>query len=154
MKNHHEYHVVIPEEAFLGIRFIQEEKPGNALINRNLVEFEPKFVFSWHCSVLIECKNLDERGFPLASEIAKLDQLANFLDKKIKSGKGGNPNALFLAKITWNGTQELIWRVFDPELANNMLLDLIDQNNNAREFDFRIDEDENWELASWHLNAV
>ena len=46
---------------------------------------------------------------------------------------------------------ELIWRVYDPEIANAFLKGLIDRDNSVREFDYRMDDDENWKLAEWHL---
>jgi hypothetical protein len=58
---------------------------------------------------------------------------------------------LFLARITWNKTRELIWRVYDHEISNNFLREIITAKSSPRQFDCRIDPDNNWELATWHL---
>jgi hypothetical protein len=59
---------------------------------------------------------------------------------------------LFLGQITWNETRELIWRVFDPEITNTFLQDLIKSKTHFRPFDYRIEQDKAWKLAEWHLD--
>lgn len=146
-----EYRVIIPDEYYQILKFKQEKLPGIAVVNKNLVKFEPKEVFSWHCSVMITCNELIENGMPSKSEVKILDGFGDFLDDKIKGPDKERPNGLFLARITWNKTRELIWRIFDPEITNNFLMELIEQNEYPREFDYRIDDDVEWKLAEWHL---
>jgi len=55
-----------------------------------------------------------------------------------KGGKSGD---------AWNKTPELIWRVYDPEISNSFLQEIILPNSSPRQFDYRIDPDDNWELA-------
>ncbi len=88
---------------------------------------------------------------PSREEVEILDQFGDFLDDKIKGTDKEKPNGLFLARITWNETRELIWRIFDPEITNDFLTELIEQEDHPRNFDYRIDEDENWTLTEWHL---
>jgi len=45
----------------------------------------------------------------------------------------------------------LIWRVYDPEIVDKFLKRLIKEGKQVREFDYRIDNDEEWKLAEWHL---
>jgi len=145
-----EYRVIIPDENYQILEFEQENLPGVAVVNSSLKRFEPKEVFSWHCSLMLELENLIENGMPSKEEIEIIDEFGDYLDRMIKVNDE-HPNALFLARITWNGTRELIWRVFDPEVTNEFLSKLINNNNNSREFDYRIDLDEDWKLAEWHL---
>ncbi|NQX85135.1 MAG: DUF695 domain-containing protein [Flavobacteriaceae bacterium] len=146
-----EFKVIIPEEYYQILKFKQEELPGIAVVNKNLADFEPKEVFSWHCSVMLNCKELIENGMPSKSEVKILDEFGDFLDEKIKGTDKEKPNGLFLARITWNETRELIWRIYDPEITNEFLNDLIERNEYPREFDFRIDDDVEWKLSEWHL---
>ena len=133
------------------LNFNTERLPGVAVVNKSLAEFEPKEVFVWHCSVMIQCEELIENGMPSREEVEILDKFGDFLDDKMKGDDKEKPNGLFLARITWNETRELIWRIFDPEIANDFLTDLSERKDHPRNFDYRIEEDEDWELTEWHL---
>ena len=146
-----EFRVVIPKEHYQILNFNTDGLPGVAVVNKSLAEFEPKEVFVWHCSVMLQCEKLIEKGMPSREEVEILDKFGDFLDDKIKGADKEKPNGLFLARITWNETRELIWRIFDPEIANDFLTDLIEREDHLRNFDYRIDEDENWKLTEWHL---
>ena len=100
---------------------------------------------------MIDLNELIEKGMPSIAEVEILDEFGDKLDQIIKGENKEKPNALFLARITWNGTREIIWRVYDPEIADSQLKTLIDSDSSPREFDYRIDPDEKWELAKWHL---
>jgi len=146
-----EYHVQIPAERFALIQFKQEDLPGVAVIHAALRDFQPKAVFAWHCSVILQLEDLVDNGMPSSGEQEVIDKFGDFLDEKIKGPDKEKPNALFLARITWNATRELIWRVFDPKLTNEFLSKLISGKTYERPFDYRIDHDKEWELARWHL---
>jgi hypothetical protein len=100
---------------------------------------------------MLELVNLVDNGMPTNTERETIDSLGDFLDDKIKGDDKEKPNALFLARITWNATRELIWRVYDPEIVNTFLKSMIENDKSVREFDYRMDSDENWKLAEWHL---
>ena len=59
-----------------------------------------------------------------------------------------------MGRITWNKTRELIWRVFEPELTNDFLSKIIEEENYPLQFDFKIEDDTEWKLADWHLKSV
>jgi len=147
-----ELKVNIPEEYFQTIEFKQEELFGIAIINKSLVNFEPKEVFSWHCSIMVHFEDLIDNGMPSVSDRAKVEKFEEWLDEEIKGQAEIKPNALFLGRITWNKTRELIWRVYESEKVNKLLKDLIDNNDYNLPFDYRIDPDKKWELAKWHLD--
>jgi hypothetical protein len=88
---------------------------------------------------------------PSKKERELLDEFGDTLDADIKGPDKQKPNALFLARITWNKTRELIWRVFDPEITNNYLEQIISDDKLIRQFDYRIDPDVDWKLSKWHL---
>ncbi|WP_286743731.1 DUF695 domain-containing protein [Roseivirga sp. UBA1976] len=146
-----EFKVLIPEEDYSILNFRQEDLPGVAVVNISLRDFEPKEVFAWHLSIMVELNDLGENGMPTKSEVDVIDNYGDFLDDRIKGEDKDKPNALFLARITWNGTRELISRVYDPEIANDFLQELIEEGNQVREFDYRMENDEEWKLAEWHL---
>jgi len=145
--------VTIPDELHSVVQFRQDGLPGIALINRALVTFAPRIVFRWHLSIMFQLQDLIENGMPSLAERAVLDPFGDELDLDLK-GDVDHPNALFLARITWNASRELIYRVHDPELANDILQHLINAETYPREFDFRMDDDPEWSLATWHLHKA
>ena len=148
-----EYHVVIPTERYRIVQFRQEDLPGIAVINESLARFEPKVVFSWHLSIVLRFKDLVLNGMPSESEREVIDAYGDLLDAAIKGDDKEKPNALFLARITWNETRELVYRVFDPKPVAQYLNNVIETKSHPREFDYRIKSDPEWKLARWHLNA-
>lgn len=149
-----EYRVIIPEERHQLVSFRQEDLPGIGVINSALQGFEPKEVFSWHLSIMVEFEEMIANGLPSQTERDALEPWEDELDAEFKGANQEKPNALFLARITWNKTRELIYRVFDPEPVNGFLQKLIDSNEHVRSFDYRIDPDPDWKLADWHLNTA
>ncbi|KKX46511.1 MULTISPECIES: DUF695 domain-containing protein [Sphingobacterium] len=146
-----DYKVLIPDESYSVLNFKQDNFPGVAVVNTALRKFEPKIVFAWHLSIMIDLEDLIDNGMPSKSEVEVIDNYGDYLDNEIKGPDKEKPNALFLARITWNKTRELIWRVYDPEISNRFLQEIITANSSPRQFDYRIDPDNNWELAKWHL---
>ncbi|WMW77102.1 DUF695 domain-containing protein [Flavobacterium sp. 20NA77.7] len=154
MSEEREFRVIIPEEEYQIIEFRQKGLLGIGVVNLNLVKFEPKKVFSWHCSIMIDFENFIENGMPTNEDVLKAEKFEDYLDKNIKGENKEKPNALFLGRITWNKTRELTWRVFDPELTNGFLNKIIEEKNYPFQFDYRIDDDEEWKLADWQLKNI
>ena len=146
-----EYRVIIPDEKPRIIEFVQEDIPGVAYVNRSLIGFQPKEVFGWHLTVMFHFVDTIENGMPSTKERELLDEIGELFDTNIKGPDKEKPNALFLARITWNSTRELIWRVYEPELAHKYLQQVIEDNSSPVWFDYRIDPDKEWKLAEWHL---
>ena len=147
-----EFKVTIPEEKYEGIDFVQDGLPGVAVVNVNLKGFEPKEVFGWHCSVMIHLQDMVTSGTPSEAEEEALDEFIDWLDRNVKGLNKKKPNALFLSKITWNQTIEMIWRVFEPEIVDELLRKILSTKQYVRKFDYRIDPDNEWKLAHWHLS--
>ena len=59
---------------------------------------------------------------------------------------------MFLARVTHDGHRELIWRVRNPESANDIVQGILRAKDYPREFDYRMEEDPEWEKASWYLS--
>lgn len=142
--------VTIPEEHFRIFEFKQDEMQGVALVNSSLKDFDPKKVFSWHCSIWIELEDVISTFLPTNAEDSVLKESQALLDKSIKESINNHVNALFLAAIKWNHSFELMWRIYQPQSVNDFLLNLI-HTDYLRQFDFRIDPDREWRLAKWVL---
>lgn len=146
-----EIRVKIPEEKYQILEFVQNERSGIAIVNSSLKNFEFKKVFAWHCSIMIELIHFSGNGMPSKEEKEIIDEFEEWLGLKIKGVNVIKPNALFLSRITWNETIELIWRVFEPEKTNSLLEKILHDKIYKRKFDYRIDFDEDWKLTEWHL---
>ena len=148
-----EYRVVIPEERFRIVEFQQENLPGIAVINEALGPFEPKIVFAWHLSIMVQFEDLVVNGMPSHSDRELVDSWEDLVDAVVKGENPDKPNAIFLARITWNETRELVYRVYEPESVNQYLVNAIDTKSYPSSFDYRMDHDPEWKLAKWHLSA-
>lgn len=149
-----EFKVIIPDEHYQIVNFTQKDLPGIMVLNKALKDFEPKEVFSWHLSVMLNFEDLIENGMPSKVEREVVDTYGDYLDSIFKGDMPGKPNALFLARITWNETRELIYRVFDPKGIDQFLQNHIETKSYKRGFDYRIDSDDSWGLASWHFGTL
>ena len=89
-------------------------------------------------------------GMPTQTEFDLVDRFESRLSN-IFNVDDNKPNALYLARVTWNKTIELIWRIYEPEDVNKDLSMIIANKEFNRSFDYRIDMDKDWELAEWHL---
>ena len=154
MSEKKEFRVLIPDEEYQIIEFKQENLPAVGVINLSLIEFEPKEVFSWHCSIMMHFENFSENGMPANNDALIAERFEDFLSENIIGADKEKPNALFLARITWNETRELIWRVYNAKIVNNFLEKIIDEKKYPFQFDYRIDDDEEWKLAERHLQSV
>ncbi|WP_166638141.1 hypothetical protein [Flavobacterium chryseum] len=47
-----------------------------------------------------------------------------------------------------------VFIVYDAEIVNEFLKKIINEKKYPFEFDYRIDNDEKWKLADWHLQSV
>jgi hypothetical protein len=146
--------VVIPEERLLVVEFRQEGRPGVACLNSSLVDFEPKIVFRWHLSVWMVLTDLIDNGMPSQAQRDLVDPFGDSLDAMFKGSIEDKPNAMFLGRLTWNGSRELIYRVYDPEPVDVALQVIIRKAQHPCAFDFRMDDDPQWKLAEWHLRAA
>ena len=85
---------------------------------------------------------------PSQAEHQVVDPFGDVLDSAFKGDDLDKPNALLLARITWNGTRELIYRVFDPESANHYLTKVIETGTHPKQLDYRMEHDLEWKLAA------
>ena len=145
-----EIRVVIPEEEYGILEWKEEGLPCIGVLNSALKNFEPKKIFSWHLSLIIDYRELIDNGMPSQEERDIVDPFCDQLDEEIKAGG----NALFLIRETWNGTRRMVWRVYDPEIANQHLQFLLEHHKYPREFDYHMEQDMEWEQAKWYFEQI
>ena len=149
-----EFKVLIPEEKLSIVEYEAEKLPAIMVMNYSLLKFKPKEVFLWNLSIIINFNDLNNNGMPKKEETDLIIPFEETIDDQLKGDNKDKPNALFLARITWNGTRELIYRVHDPEVVNNYLQSIIENKNYPREFDYKMESDKKWELNKWFLKKL
>jgi len=146
-----EVRVTFPEEVFSTIEFKQDDLPGIGVITSSLKDFKHRNVFPWHLSIVLYYDDLIDNGMPSVQERELTDPFCDHLEELLKGGNSEKPNGLFLGRITWNATRELIWKIHDPEIADKELKRIIDTEEHPRPFDYKMESDPEWELSKWHL---
>ncbi|MBR2501656.1 MAG: hypothetical protein IKB68_04175, partial [Rikenellaceae bacterium] len=56
--------ITLPKESLSIVTFEIDSLPAVAVIDAALTDFEHKKSFEWHCSLIVECKELVENGMP------------------------------------------------------------------------------------------
>jgi len=147
------FNVLIPEENYSIFNSSKDDLPAIIILNSSLVNFEPKEVFSWNLSIVLRFNELSDNGMPTKNETDLIESFEKNLDEKLKINTK-KPNALFLARITWNGTREYLYRIHDPKMANKYLQNIIDKKIYPRDFEFRMEDDKEWEQNEYFLNLL
>ncbi|OOF14459.1 DUF695 domain-containing protein [Salinivibrio sp. PR919] len=145
-----EVKVVLPEEEYGILEWKEDGLPCIAVLNSALKKFEPKAIFSWHLSLIIDFEDIVENGMPSVSEREIVDPFCDKLDEEIKAGG----NALFLVRETWNETRRLVWRVYDPEIAHDHLQFILNHHRYPRPFDYHMEQDMEWKQAQWYFDQI
>lgn len=147
--------ISIPEESFSLIDSTDEE--GNrmlSVVNASLCQFKEdttlKRVFGFYCSILFEYQDVDESLWPSNNEFSIMQEYSEMIIDNIK-GDVEHPNALFVARVTYNGTCEIICMLNNPDLAIEYLDGVISEGRAKREFGYRIEGDPEWESIGWFL---
>lgn len=143
--------VAIPEEVFSVVECMYEDnKPAVVVVNTSLRDFKNRDVFGWTCNLTIEYKDLANNGMPTSEESELVLNWVTQLDSVIK-GNQEHPNALFLARETFDGMLDVYWQVYDPEPVHQYLQSIIQEKKYLREMDYRIEQDIQWKKVEWFL---
>jgi hypothetical protein len=138
---------LVPPPHYTLIETSKGEDPAIVVVNSALRRFDQRDRFPWHLSVLIDCKQLAQNGMPAAEENEALNQTEDEISKLLLERQ----NALFLARITCRGQRELVFRVNDPEIADQILQELLSAPAPLREWEYRMERDGAWDLARAEL---
>lgn len=132
-----------PEPEYALFDTSREGLPAVVAVNAALLHFPHRDVFGWHLSILIFANEVAEQGMPTSNE----NRVIGFVGDEIEQVILANQNALFLARETWNGRKQILFRVHDPDETNDSLQSLLARSDQQREWDFRMEGDPSWSLA-------
>lgn len=143
---------LIPEEGFshLRIRFEEGGLPASVIVNTGLIDFGYKEYFGWECVVKYDYE-AGEDGLPKDDdEFDRVNAFFERLDALLKQDDE-HPNALFFLRFLDDGEAECVWMLNEPASGAEVLNQLIENGDYEFEFEYKIENDEEWENYSYFL---
>jgi hypothetical protein len=134
--------ITLPEPNYTLFNADRSGLPEVVVVNEALLSFQHTKIFPWHLEVTIEAKNLAEQGMPTSEESGVLFEFGDRIEQTVLGG-----NALFLARSTWNGIRQLLFRIHDPEIAHVPLQAILAEQPPIREWRHHMEHDREWALA-------
>ncbi|WP_312236037.1 DUF695 domain-containing protein [Stenotrophomonas sp.] len=124
--------------------------PAIVVVNSTLLTFTGHYAFPWHLRIGVICKLQGVNGMPTTEEVEALARL----EEKIAPALEVDCNAIFLARITARGERVLLYRVHDPEKADEALQLLISTPDTVRQWEYQMEYDVGWMLAKPELDLL
>ncbi len=130
---------------------VRKDLPEIAVVNEALLSFVHTELFPWHLRVEIDYRDVADNEMPTPAESERIDEIGDLIEHEVLADKNefGAPNALFLARSTWNRVREVAYRIHEPESANDTLQALIESREWVRDWSFRMSHDPDWQEAGF-----
>ena len=140
---------VLPAPSYTVIQREDEEAQVYAAVNTTLaaLEIEQRNLFGWQLSLILDLETEDEQGLTLDHEAKIIEPFCQQVDTELRL----DGNAIPLARITWKKTRELLFRIYNPAIADEQIKKLIESESNPRPFSYTIDPDDGWKMADDYL---
>jgi hypothetical protein len=138
-----------PKESF-SILQATDQNAGLIFITANYAYKDYKFKsdYPWFLWIEVETKDKNKNGHPTSGEAKILNQMEDLIDAELKKVCTSH----YIARTTLNGSRELLYYVDDPEKANPVLQKLVSDPNPIRQFQYKIEQDKDWDKVNYILN--
>ena len=133
--------IEIPEPHFTLFNAERGGLPEVIVVNDALLSFQHTGIFPWHLVVTLEATDLVDQRMPSPDESNILFEIGDKIERAVVGY-----NAIFLARSTWNGFRQLVFRVYDPQVADATLQALI-KDEQSRPWEFKMQGDPDWSEA-------
>jgi hypothetical protein len=140
----------LPTPHYTLINTSRGEHPAVVVINSALRSFNDRHLFPWHLKIEIACRLVGSNGMPTQEE----GKLLYALEDLLASQLGVQRSVLFVSRVTCEAVREISFRVSDPKKANEVLQIEINKPAPVRAWEYRMEEDAEWKLASPELNLI
>jgi hypothetical protein len=140
----------LPTPHYTLIDTSRGEHPAVAVINSALRSFNSRHLFPWHLKIEVACQWVGSNGMPTQEE----GNILYTLEEHLASQLGAQRAVLFVSRITCQAVREISFRVSDPKTANEVLQIEINKPAPVRAWEYRMEEDPEWKLASPELNLI
>jgi hypothetical protein len=139
----------LPTPHYTLIDTSRGEHPAVVVVNSALRSFNNRQLFPWHLKIEVAWQWVGSNGMPTQEE----GKLLYALEDLLASQLGAQRAVLFVSRITCKAVREISFRVSDPKSANEVLQ--LEINKPAiRAWEYRMEEDPEWKLASPELNLI
>jgi hypothetical protein len=120
--------------------------PMVAMIHEGLQDYKSRGDTPWFLGFSTPLSNSTPQGLPTSKEADDLNRWEDVLDREIHS----RCKPIFVGRVTWRGTRELLYYIDDPQQIIPEIQKLID-GGTLRPFAFRYEQDLTWTNVSVYL---
>lgn len=140
-----------PEPIYTLFNTSRDDLPESVVVNEALLSFTHINIFPWHLYVEIPFESVADNERPTSEESELVNEIGDLIEHEVLDGKNefGAPNALFLARSTWNRVREIAFQVHDPDITSESLQALIDSKEWLRDWNFKMSHDPDWQEAGF-----
>lgn len=117
------------------------------------MEIEPKIVFGWFLSIIVEYDKTVGYDMPDKEDTVKMQDFFDRLSSALAIDPE-HPNAVFMGRVTGDGHSQFMWYVNNPELADNYLQNLIKSKEYPLQFNYEMALDKEWKEAHFWLDPL
>lgn len=146
-----EYTVYIPKDSFSVGNVTIKGTPYVFSFNVNILKMEPKPLFRWFLSLAVKIDNPTDEGMPQSDNSENILDFCDYLDKFVKKNLN-HPNAVYLGRLTGDGQIQIMWYVYDAELAHKDLQSIINSTEYA--FNYEMRQDVEWKEAQYWIDPL
>ena len=140
----------IPTPYYTLVNTSRDGDPAVVVLNAALRAFRQRGIFPWHLSIVISCQLLAERATHRAQENQSLYELEDEIARHLTLDE----NAIFLARVTCRSEREILFRVHDPEAAQDALGTLSGEPTSQRHWAYHMEHDPDWKLTQGTLGLL
>jgi hypothetical protein len=124
----------------------KEGHPLFATIDTGFRDAKARAGFPWFLSLSTPIMHPTKDGLTTEAEASLLNDWEDSLEKEFS----GECRFVYVGRLTWNGTRELLYYVDRPDSIVPKLEKLA-QSNSSRQFTVRHERDDQWEQVSSYL---
>jgi hypothetical protein len=135
---------IFPAEEIVAGRVQFDEGAGYVIINKAYDNYPNKKYFPWCIQITLEYREKNENGLPGDSEGLLLNEMEDRLEEFIKKSHQTH----FVARVTRRDFRDIFYYVDHPHFDERETGEFLDEMNNLRNLNFRIDRDETWSFVS------
>lgn len=125
-------------------------------VNDGVRSFKQRGFFPWHLTISIQMVETGEGHLPTPQEEEILAATGQPLEQLVlgDSNAYGEPNALYLARSSWNAIRELVFRVHDAETMGAVLSAATQQPIWQRHWSYTQERDDDWARVAPYVEAL
>jgi hypothetical protein len=131
---------IFPGESFSILELNMPDGLAFATVNSAYKDYQNKKHFPYLAGFELEILNKNDNGHPLNDEAEILNDLQDKIESFLKEKHTVHP----VARVTRNGTRDILIYIDEPKFTKEEAKEFFDQINEIRAVNFIINKDPNW----------